>query len=138
MSSENNQQNTTEISAVKLSDEIQYQDSGIVSKQLIKKPNGNITLFAFDKDESLTKHTSKFDALAYIVEGEMEFKIVLITMATTFAGNLTLLGSVANLIVAESAKRCGVILFFFEYLKIGIQITVVTLLIGMLWLNIFY
>jgi len=55
-------------------------------------------------------------------------------MASTFAGNLTLLGSVANLIVAESAKRRGIILKFNEYLKAGIPITLITLLIGVLWM----
>lgn len=59
----------------KLIDSIDYQDSSIVSKQIIKKPNGNITLFAFDKDESLTEHTSPFEAVVYIVDGEMEIKI---------------------------------------------------------------
>ncbi len=75
MNTENTQQNSAEVNIAKLSEEVQFQDSGIVSKQLIKKSNGNITLFAFDKDESLTEHTSSFDALAYILEGEMEFKI---------------------------------------------------------------
>jgi len=59
----------------KLIDSIDYQDSSIVSKQIIKKPNGNITLFAFDKDESLTEHTSPYEAVVYIVDGEMEIKI---------------------------------------------------------------
>jgi quercetin dioxygenase-like cupin family protein len=59
----------------KLIDAINYQDASIVSKQIVKKPNGNITLFAFDKDESLTEHTSPFDAVVYIVDGEMEIKI---------------------------------------------------------------
>ncbi len=59
-------------------------------------------------------------------------------MATTFAGNLTLLGSVANLIVAESAKKRGVMLYFKEYLKAGIPITIVTLVAGVLWLSLFY
>jgi len=58
-----------------LTDEIAYQDGTIVSKQIIKKPNGNITLFAFGKDESLTEHTSPFEASVYIVDGEMEIKI---------------------------------------------------------------
>ncbi len=58
-----------------LNDEISYQDGTIVSKQIIKKPNGNITLFAFGKDESLTEHTSPFEALVYVVDGEMEIKI---------------------------------------------------------------
>jgi quercetin dioxygenase-like cupin family protein len=59
----------------KLIDSIDYQDSSIVSKQIIKKPNGNITLFAFDKDESLTEHTSPFEAVVYMVDGEMEIRI---------------------------------------------------------------
>lgn len=54
---------------------INYQDSSIVSKQIIKKPNGNITLFAFDKDESLTEHTSPYEAVVYMVDGEMEITI---------------------------------------------------------------
>lgn len=56
-----------------------------------------------------------------------------LAMATTFAGNLTLLGSVANLIVAESAKSKGVHLSFVEYLKAGLPITIITLAIGILW-----
>lgn len=59
----------------KLIDSITYQDNSIVSKQIIKKPNGNITLFAFDKDESLTEHTSPYEAVVYMVDGEMEIKI---------------------------------------------------------------
>ncbi len=58
-----------------------------------------------------------------------------LAMATTLAGNLTLLGSVANLIVAEIAKRRGVHLSFVEYLKAGTPIAVLTLLIGVLWLS---
>jgi Na+/H+ antiporter NhaD/arsenite permease-like protein len=56
-------------------------------------------------------------------------------MATTFAGNLTLLGSVANLIVAETAKREGVELSFGEYLRAGVPITLLSLTIGMIWLG---
>ena len=58
-----------------LIDSINYQNNSIVSKQILKKPNGNITLFAFDKDESLTEHTSPFEAVVYMVDGEMEIKI---------------------------------------------------------------
>jgi quercetin dioxygenase-like cupin family protein len=65
----------SDVKKVKLENEISYQDGTIVSKQIIKKPNGNITLFAFDKDESLTEHTSPFEAVVYIVDGEMEIKI---------------------------------------------------------------
>jgi len=58
-----------------LIDAIGYQNDSIVSKQILKKPNGNITLFAFDKDESLTEHTSPYEAVVYMVDGEMEIKI---------------------------------------------------------------
>ncbi len=49
---------TNEILIIDLINDIEYQASGIVSKQIIKKANGNITLFAFDKGESLTEHSS--------------------------------------------------------------------------------
>ena len=58
-----------------LIDAIGYQNGSIVSKQILKNPNGNITLFAFDKDESLTEHTSPYEAVVYMVDGEMEIKI---------------------------------------------------------------
>ncbi len=58
-----------------------------------------------------------------------------IAMATTLAGNLTLLGSVANLIVAEIARGRGVQLTFSEYLKAGTPIAVVTLAIGVWWMS---
>lgn len=58
-----------------LIDSINYQTGSIVSKQIIKKPNGNITLFAFDEGESLTEHTSPFEAVVYMVDGELEITI---------------------------------------------------------------
>ncbi len=54
---------------------------------------------------------------------------------TTLAGNLTLLGSVANLIVAEIARRHGTRLGFVEYLKAGLPIAVLTLLLAVAWLS---
>jgi Na+/H+ antiporter NhaD/arsenite permease-like protein len=59
-----------------------------------------------------------------------------LAMSSTFAGNLTLLGSVANLIVAESAKRQGIKLGFMEYMKAGIPITIITMILGIIWLNL--
>ncbi|MBL8968906.1 MAG: anion transporter [Spirochaetaceae bacterium] len=59
---------------------------------------------------------------------------LVLAMASTYAGNLTLLGSVANLIVAEGAKRRGVELSFGKYLKAGLPITLLTVAIGTGWL----
>lgn len=58
-----------------------------------------------------------------------------LAMATTLAGNLTLLGSVANLIVAETARERGVTLSFIEYLKAGAPITLLSLAWGVAWLS---
>ena len=58
-----------------------------------------------------------------------------LAMATTFAGNLTLLGSVANLIVAEIARGRGVHLSFTEYLKAGTPIAILSLLLGVAWVS---
>jgi Na+/H+ antiporter NhaD/arsenite permease-like protein len=58
-----------------------------------------------------------------------------LAMSSTFAGNLTVLGSVANLIVVESAGREGVRISFWEYCKVGIPLTILTLLLGISWLQ---
>jgi Na+/H+ antiporter NhaD/arsenite permease-like protein len=62
-----------------------------------------------------------------------KFYLVL-AMASTYAGNLTLLGSVANLIVAESAKRFDIDISFGTYLKVGLPTTLVTIMLGTLYL----
>jgi Na+/H+ antiporter NhaD/arsenite permease-like protein len=59
-----------------------------------------------------------------------------LAMSSTLAGNLTVLGSVANLIVVESARRAGTELGFVEYLKVGVPLTIVTTLVGVAWLSL--
>jgi Na+/H+ antiporter NhaD/arsenite permease-like protein len=58
-----------------------------------------------------------------------------LAMSSTFAGNLTVLGSVANLIVVENAKREGVDVSFWEYCKVGVPLTLLTLGLGIAWLE---
>ena len=48
---------------------IEYTEGGVISKQLIKSPAGNITLFSFDKGEGLSEHRAPFDALVQVLEG---------------------------------------------------------------------
>jgi Na+/H+ antiporter NhaD/arsenite permease-like protein len=60
--------------------------------------------------------------------------VLLIAMSSTLAGNLTILGSIANIIVVEGARR-RVRIGFLEYMKIGVPVTVITLVIGTLWLH---
>jgi Na+/H+ antiporter NhaD/arsenite permease-like protein len=61
---------------------------------------------------------------------------LLLAMASTMAGNLTILGSVANLIVVEQARGAGIHIGFVEHGKVGVPVTVLTLLAGWLLLII--
>lgn len=65
---------------------------------------------------------------------QKELAWLALAMSSTLAGNLTLLGSIANLIVVENARRTGIELSFLEYLKVGVLLTVLTTLVGVAWL----
>jgi quercetin dioxygenase-like cupin family protein len=58
-----------------LAERIEYQKDSIVSGEVIKKKTGTVTLFAFDQGQGLSEHTTRFDALVYIVDGEAEITI---------------------------------------------------------------
>ena len=55
--------------------EINYSDGAVVSKNVLKRETGNISLFAFDKGEGLSEHTAPFDALVQVVDGSAEITI---------------------------------------------------------------
>ena len=55
-----------------LAEMVNYQDAAVVSRQITKTEAGNVTLFAFDKDQGLSEHTAPFDALVHILEGEAQ------------------------------------------------------------------
>jgi len=59
----------------RLSEHIVYADNSVVSKTIVKKETGTITLFAFDKGQGLSAHIAPFDALVQIVDGECNFII---------------------------------------------------------------
>ena len=54
---------------------VNYQDGSIVSREIIKKPAGNVTIFAFDEGQGLSEHTAPFDALVHVLEGEADVSI---------------------------------------------------------------
>lgn len=66
-----------------------------------------------------------------------DFVWLVMAMSSTFAGNLTLIGSMANLIVAERATARGAHIGFVDYLKVGVPVTIATMLWGILWIVIF-
>ena len=54
---------------------VNYQDGAVVSREILKRPTGNVTLFAFDAGEGLSEHTAPFDALVQVLEGEAEIMV---------------------------------------------------------------
>jgi quercetin dioxygenase-like cupin family protein len=61
--------------ALNVLDLVGYQEGAVVSRIVLKREKGNVTLFAFDVGQGLSEHTSPFDALAQIVDGEAEITI---------------------------------------------------------------
>ncbi len=61
--------------ALKSVDLISYQEGSIVSRTIIDKDTGTLTLFAFDEGQGLSEHTAPFDALVYLLDGEAEVTI---------------------------------------------------------------
>lgn len=54
---------------------IDYQDGSVVSREIIRKETGTVTIFAFDKGEGLSEHTAPFDAMVQVVDGTAEIII---------------------------------------------------------------
>jgi quercetin dioxygenase-like cupin family protein len=60
---------------VKLTDLLDYQAGSVVSRTILEKETGTVTLFAFDEGQGLREHTTPFDALVHILDGEAEIVI---------------------------------------------------------------
>ena len=60
---------------VRLTDLLDYQEGAVVSRTIIKKDSGTVTLFAFAEGEGLSEHTTPYDALVQILDGEAEITI---------------------------------------------------------------
>jgi len=54
---------------------IEYQEGAVVSREIIRKDTGTVTIFAFDKDEDLSVHTAPFDAMVQMMDGKAEITI---------------------------------------------------------------
>jgi quercetin dioxygenase-like cupin family protein len=65
----------SEPEASRVVDMIAYQDGAVVSRVLVKRPTGNVTLFAFDAGQELSEHTAPFDALVHVLDGTAEVSI---------------------------------------------------------------
>lgn len=54
---------------------VNYQEGSVVSRVILKREKGNVTIFAFDEWQGLSEHTSPFDALVQAVEGEAQITV---------------------------------------------------------------
>lgn len=79
---------------LKMTDLIAYQKGSVVSRTIIDRKTGTVTLFSFDKGEGLSEHTAPYDALIYILDGEAE---------VTVAGKSSLL-KVGHMLVMPANK----------------------------------
>ncbi|TET90753.1 MAG: cupin domain-containing protein [Methanomassiliicoccales archaeon] len=59
----------------RLVDLVDYQEESVVSRTLVDRKTGSVTLFAFDEGQGLSEHTAPFDALVYLLDGEAEIVI---------------------------------------------------------------
>ena len=75
MSSEDNQIYKLIGQTAKIAELAQYQDGSIVSRTIIERKIGTVTLFAFDAGQGLSEHTAPYDAMVHIIDGEAEIKI---------------------------------------------------------------
>jgi quercetin dioxygenase-like cupin family protein len=77
MQEKNNQEKIKKLAAQaqRLIDLIDYQEGSVVSRTIMDKKAGTVTLFAFDENEGLSEHTAPFDALVYILKGEAKVTI---------------------------------------------------------------
>jgi quercetin dioxygenase-like cupin family protein len=63
------------VQSQKLADLIEYQEGSVVSRTIIDKETGTVTLFAFDEGQGLSEHTAPFDAMVYALDGAVEVTI---------------------------------------------------------------
>jgi quercetin dioxygenase-like cupin family protein len=68
---------------VRLADLVNYQEGSVVSRTIVKRATGTLTLFAFDEGQGLSEHTAAFDAMAHILEGEAEITVAGKPLRTT-------------------------------------------------------
>jgi len=66
---------SNDLKPISLVHRVDYQKDAIVSKTIIDKKTGTVTLFAFDQGQGLSEHTAPFDALVQVLDGEVEIKI---------------------------------------------------------------
>ena len=77
MADNESQENTSDLvgRVTELDDLVDYQEGSVVSRTIIDKKTGTVTLFSFDVEQGLSEHTAPFDALVYVLDGEAKVTV---------------------------------------------------------------
>ena len=89
----------------KISDLLDYQAGSVVSRTLIKKPTGTLTLFAFDKGEGLSEHSTPHDAVVEVLDGTVEITIGGVPHQVSAGQGLLLPASIPHALTAVTAFK---------------------------------
>ena len=81
-------------------DSVDYAEKAVVSKHILRKESGNVSLFAFDKAEGLSEHTAPFDALVFIVEGKADIQINGVSHVVSKGESIILPANIPHALVA--------------------------------------
>lgn len=101
----NEQSSSPQGKAFNLEPFIDYADGSVVSKTLLKKDSGSITLFAFDRGQGLSEHTAPFDAVVYILDGQAQIIIGGQSQHVTAGQMLVMPANIAHALRAETAFK---------------------------------
>ncbi len=78
-----------------------YQEGSVVSREIIKKDVGSVTIFAFDKGQELSEHTAPFDALIQVIEGNSKIYIAGLEYALTKGESIIMPANIPHAVKAE-------------------------------------
>jgi quercetin dioxygenase-like cupin family protein len=93
---------TTGAKVVSLGELLEYQDSSVVSRVLLKNNGGTVTLFAFDMGEGLSEHTAPFEALVFVIDGEAEVEIAGRVYSVSTGETITLPANIPHAVKATT------------------------------------
>lgn len=80
---------------------IEYSANGIISKRILEKKTGNVSLFSFDKGQQLSEHSAPFDALVQVIEGEAEILINQVPFILTAGQSIVMPANIPHALKAK-------------------------------------
>ena len=90
---------------LQLNEMVQYQEGQIVSKTLVQNKNVSITMFAFDQGESLSEHTTPYDALVQIFDGEAEILIAGVSHVVKTGQSILMPANIPHAVLAKERMK---------------------------------